>query len=34
MQPKNTDATTDMTMPDAAEREACRVSSLMCAEAS
>ena len=32
--PKNTDATTDMTIPMAADRDACRVSSLMCAEAS
>ena len=34
MNPKNTDTTTDMTMPMAAVREAWRVSSLMCAEAS
>src|ERR1700693_2555212 len=34
MNPKMTDTTTDMTMPMAAEREALRVSSLMCAEAS
>jgi hypothetical protein len=34
MKPKKTDATTDMYMPTAALREACRVSSAMCAEAS
>ena len=34
MNPNTTEATTDMTMPIAAERDACRVSSLMCAEAS
>ena len=34
MNPKNTEATTDMTIPMAAAREACRVSSLMCADAS
>ena len=32
--PKITDTTTDMTMPQAAAREAPRVSSRMCAEAS
>src|SRR3954463_5528899 len=32
--PKMTDTTTDMTMPHAAARDALRVSSLMCAEAS
>ena len=32
--PNTTETTTDMTMPEAAEREASRVSSLMCAEAS
>ena len=32
--PKITDTTTDMTMPHAAARDACRVSSLMCADAS
>ena len=34
MKPKITETTTDMTMPQAAPREACFVSSLMCAEAS
>src|SRR5436305_11165071 len=34
MKPKMTDMTTDMTTPIAAEREALRVSSLMCADAS
>jgi len=34
IQPKITDATTDMYMPTAAMREAVRVSSAMCAEAS
>jgi hypothetical protein len=34
MKPKITDITTDMTTPQAAAREALRVSSLMCAEAS
>src|SRR3954470_22282584 len=34
MKPKTTDTTTDMIMPMAAVREAWRVSSLMCAEAS
>src|SRR3954447_17416939 len=34
MNPKITDTTTDMTMPQAAARDALRVSSLMCAEAS
>src|SRR3954452_5418894 len=34
MNPNITDTTTDMTMPMAAEREAFRVSSLMCADAS
>ena len=34
MNPKKTEATTDMTIPIAAARDACRVSSLMCAEAS
>ena len=32
--PKNTEATTDITIPMAADRDAWRVSSLMCAEAS
>jgi hypothetical protein len=34
MKPKITEATTDMTMPRAAARDAALVSSLMCAEAS
>ena len=34
MNPNTTEATTDMTMPIAAERDAWRVSSLMCADAS
>src|SRR3954453_9081126 len=34
MKPKITDITTDMTTPIAAERDALRVSSLMCADAS
>src|SRR5215207_2226818 len=34
MNPKTTETTTDMTMPQAAVREAWRVSSLMCADAS
>ena len=32
--PKMTETTTDITMPQAAPREALRVSSLMCADAS
>jgi hypothetical protein len=32
--PKITETTTDMTIPHAAPMDACRVSSLMCAEAS
>ena len=34
MKPKNTDATTDMYIPTAADREACCVSSATCADAS
>src|SRR4051795_4369657 len=34
IQPKTTDTTTDMYMPTAAMRDACAVSSAMCAEAS
>ena len=34
MKPKITETTTDITMPQAAARDALRVSSLMCADAS